>query len=235
LIIYKSTGVIVANSSKQDGNMALHTGDDIEHVVANRIAFLNKLDISPNGVVCMDQIHSDTVMTVSTEDAGRGFYSHENSISACDAIVTSCKGLTLSVMTADCVPVLLWDEQSSVIAAAHAGWKGTAKNIVQKTVSAMVELGASVQNIHAYIGPSIGECCYEVGADTANACGCHGKTSLELKEINRAQLLTSGINEQNIEQSHLCTSCDNEHFFSYRRENGCKGRFMSVISLTKPS
>jgi polyphenol oxidase len=235
LIVHKNSKIIVAHSLKSDGNMALHTGDDAGSVVANRTAFLNKLGLDLSTLVCMDQTHSDRVEVVDFQNAGNGAFTHEGAIVATDALITKERGLTLAVMTADCVPVLLWDEAAGVIAAVHAGWKGTAKNIVSKTVAKMVEIGAKPQAVNAFIGISIGACCYEVGEDVASACGCVGQERIDLKKQNRLQLLDSGLSVQNISESAHCTSCDNDNYFSYRKEQGCAGRFTSVISILPAS
>jgi polyphenol oxidase len=235
LIVHKNSKIIVAHSLKNDGNMALHTGDDAGSIVANRTAFLGKLGLDLKTLVCMDQTHSDRLEVVDSQNAGNGAFIHEGAVAATDALVTKAQGLTLAVMSADCVPVLLWDEDAGVVAAVHAGWKGTAKNIVSKTVAKMVEMGAKPQAINAFINASIGECCYEVGEDVASTCGCAGQNRVDLKKQNRLQLLDSGLSVQNISESAHCTSCDNDSYFSHRKEQGCAGRFMSVISILPAS
>jgi len=144
------------------------------------------------------------------------------------------------VLTADCVPVLLYDKEKEVIAAVHAGWKGTKAQIVFKTVQKMKEVyGSDPKDIIVGIAPSIGRCCYEVGEevaqhffDTPEGFDTKGsKYMLDLPYINEQQLLNASILEENIEMSNICTACEVEHFFSYRREQGCSGRFMSMIGM----
>ena len=170
----------------------------------------------------------------------KGWESLENAIEDCDALITNIEGVMLTILTADCVPVLLYDTKKNVVAAIHAGWKGTQAQIVAKTVKKMVDIfGSNTQDIFAGIAPSIGSCCYEVGEDVAKhffktpeAFTKQGdKFMLNLPYLNQEQLLDSGLREANIMMSHICTACEVERFFSYRKEQGCSGRFMSMIGL----
>ena len=127
-----------------------------------------------------------------------------------------------------------------MIAAVHAGWKGTKAGIAGKTVKKMIEtFGCDPEDIIAFIAPSIGRCCYEVGADVAEHFheveGAYDKAGqkymLDLPFINQKQLLNAGLKEEHIELSGQCTSCEADRYFSYRKEQGCSGRFMSMIAL----
>jgi YfiH family protein len=189
--------------------------------------------------IVANQTHSDNIKLITKKET-KGWESVSNAIEDCDALITNLKGVVLSVLTADCVPVLLYDKQKGVVAAVHAGWKGTKAQIVSKTVQKMKEsYGCDPENIIAGIAPSIGRCCYEVGEDVAGhffdileGFDTKGeKYMLDLPFINKQQLLNAGIPEENIEMSHTCTACDVERFFSYRKEQGCSGRFMSMIGM----
>ena len=150
----------------------------------------------------------------------------------------------LTVLTADCVPVLLYDKEKEVVAAVHAGWKGTKAQIVAKTVLKMKDIyGCDPTKIIVGIAPSIGRCCYEVEGDVAEHffdtpegfTHVGEKFMLDLPFINKKQLLDVGVSESNIEMSDVCTACEVERFFSYRKEQGCSGRFMSMIGLSESS
>ena len=222
-------------------SVALHTGENKENIVANRKKVLSMLGWEePIHFVLANQTHSDHIKIISIEES-RGWESLDDAIEDCDALITNKKDLVLSILTADCVPVLLLDSKKGVIAAVHAGWKGTKEQIVAKTVEKMVDVfDCKAEDIIAGIAPSIGRCCYEVGEEVAenfddipHAYDSVGeKFMLDLPFINKTQLLNAGLQESNIEMSQLCTACEVERFFSYRKEQGCSGRFISMIGLT---
>jgi YfiH family protein len=131
------------------------------------------------------------------------------------------------------VPVLLWNDRQ--VAAAHAGWKGTALGIAAKTVEAM---GSPPESIHAVIGPSIGRCCYEVGDEVAEAighaeAGPRGRPHVDLWVANRAQLIAAGLRPENVDVTGVCTACNVERYFSHRAEQGKAGRFAGAIGIRR--
>jgi len=224
--------IIYGSSVRSDGNMALHINDDINTVVTNRINFLTKFDLKLSNLICMNQTHSNNVKIVSTKDMGAGAKNQNDAIADCDAIITTDRELILAVMSADCVPIILYDENMGIAAVVHAGWKGTAGEIVKKTLYKMIdEIGACAESIKVVIYPAIGECCYEVGSDTASLCGCKGSSRLDLKKLNYEQIVSIGIPDKNISISKECTSCSSSDFFSYRADNGNTGRLMSFVVL----
>ena len=169
----------------------------------------------------LKQIHSDLVLVADRPGLlGEG-----------DALVTNRPDLAISIRTADCYPILLADAKNRAIAAVHAGWRGTAARIVQKTIEKMnAEFGTSPGDIYAAVGPGIGVCCYEVGEEVARQFGA-ARTHLDLASENRMQLETAGVPPQNIEAFGVCTFCDAERFFSYRREKNNPGRMTSFIEI----
>jgi len=221
-------------------SVALHTGEDQKQIVENRKKIIALLGWDePLHFVIANQTHSDNIVIIN-EPQTQGWESVEDAVANCDALITNQKNVVLSVLTADCVPLLLYDREKNVIASVHAGWKGTKSKIVAKTVQKMVEtFKTNPQDIIAGIAPSIGACCYEVGEEVAqhffdvpNTCVQRGdKYMLDLPEVNKQQLLNIGVLESNIEMSNICTACEVERFFSYRKEEGCSGRFMSMIVL----
>jgi len=221
-------------------SQALHTGEDKKSIVINRQTLTKEFhsDI-PLHFIVANQTHSDNIYII-TQKTTKGWNSLDNTIQDCDALITNVPNVVLCILTADCVPILLYDRKNNVIAAVHAGWKGTKAQIVSKTIKKMQALYASdVDEIIAGIAPSIGKCCYQVGEDVAKYFfdtpqsykKVNHKYMLDLPYINKEQLLRCGIKESHIEMSNICTSCKVERFFSFRKEKGCSGRFMSMIVL----
>jgi len=162
-----------------------------------------------------------------------------------DGLVTNQPGLLLGVLTADCMPVLLTDVENHVVAAVHAGWRGTAKRIVEKAFGIMQnQFGSRPQHCIAVVGPAIRGCCYEVGEDVVGTfqgkfayasqlfrTGREGKRFLDLPSACRFQLLHAGLEASNVFANPSCTSCNLEQFFSHRAERGKTGRMMGVIGI----
>ncbi|EIF52027.1 peptidoglycan editing factor PgeF [Sulfurovum sp. AR] len=221
-------------------SLALHTGEDADNIIANRKRLSSLLQSNePLHYIVADQTHSDNIKIITQQET-KGWKSLSDAIEDCDALITDLKGVMLNILTADCVPILLYDEKKEVVAAVHAGWKGTKAQIVSKTVQKMIETyGSDPKDIIAGIAPSIGRCCYEVGEEVAahfsnmpeGFTPIGNKYMLDLPLINKQQLLDAGLQKENIEMSHVCTACHVERFFSYRKEQGCSGRFMSMIGM----
>lgn len=221
-------------------SLALHTGEDKESIIANRKLLAKKLQSDvPLAFIVANQTHSDHIKIIE-KPLTRGWESLSDAIEECDALITNQPHVVLTILTADCVPILLYDPVQKVVAAIHAGWKGTKAEIAKKTVHTMAKTyGCNPSDIQAAIAPAIGGCCYEVGKEVAehffhipNAYKQKKeKYMLDLPSINKQQLRDSGLKEENIEMSHICTACEVEHYFSYRKEQGCSGRFMSMIAL----
>ena len=221
-------------------SLALHTGEALDEIVANRQKIISELDLAEKTYfVVADQTHGDNIAVI-TETETKGWESLEDSVSDSDALITDLPGVMLVILTADCVPILLYDKKKKAVAAIHAGWKGTRSEIVFKTVEKMIEIyGSDPIDILAGIAPSIGKCCYEVGENVAKhftkipdaLSHKDHKFMLDLPAINHYQLLKAGLLESNIELSGVCTACEVDSFFSYRKEQGCSGRFMSLIGI----
>ena len=149
-----------------------------------------------------------------------------------DALLESTPGAVVAVKTADCIPILLADDRRRVVAAVHAGWRGTAARIVATAVEAMEErYSTNPADLHAAIGPGIGRCCYEVGPEVAAQFGGQGRVRLDLPAINRAQLIEAGVTPQRIYASNLCTMCRAQEFESFRRDGAAAGRLYSFIGI----
>ena len=191
-------------------------------------------------IASLKQIHSTQVRVIDNP-ANVGAMSQGEG----DALVTNQPQLLLVVRTADCVPVLLIDNELGVIGAIHAGWRGAVDGIVSKTIQTCVEhFGSHVSHLHVAIGPSIGPCCYEVDAQVIEPLKTHypdwlgvlqkttnGKGMLDLRRLIWHQVLASGISEQHVEKVEHCTHCRGDLFFSYRREGKVNGTMLNGIML----
>lgn len=160
-----------------------------------------------------------------------------------DALVTRIPGTAVAIKAADCVPVLLADPVSGAVTGAHAGWRGTLVRVVDAAVRALAaEAGAPPSRLRAVIGPAIRSCCFEVGPEVVSAFReeghdvdgfalrprAAGRPHLDLVRANRLQLLATGLPEDGIEDTGLCTRCQ-PTFHSYRREGPAVGRNWSVV------
>lgn len=205
----------------------------------NRRRFASALGSDISCLFSAKQIHSARVVTVTEADKG-GYFE-------CDGFVTKEKGLLLSVKVADCVPILLADEENGVIAAVHAGWRGSVSGIALNAVKEMEKLGAKAENISAAIGPSIHSCCYEVDLPFLNAVRRSeyagvtlpfvkpsrvvGKYFADLQGMNCALLGMAGVKEDNISVCDICTCCEKDSFFSHRGSGGKRGLMMAAIMI----
>lgn len=226
-------------------NLGLHVGDAPEAVLENRRRFLRALDLRAERVVSPEQVHGTDVYQVRGEDVGRGALAYAEAIARTDALITDVPGVPLLLCFADCVPLIFYDPAHHAIGAAHGGWKGTVGGVAGNTVAAMqAAYGTEPDKLLAGIGPSIGPCCYEVGAEVEDQfrevwpqhgdrlfTEQEGKTHLNLWEANRLQLLSAGLKEENIECAETCTACEHKWFFSYRADHGQTGRLAAVIAL----
>ena len=149
-----------------------------------------------------------------------------------DALLENEAGSVVAVRTADCVPIILIDEKLHAVAAVHAGWRGTVARIAPAAVQAMRErFGTEPAGLHAAIGPCIGPCCYEVGAEVAAQFGIEGRARLDLPGANRKQLEEAGVTPERIYASKLCTMCRPEDFHSFRRDKEAAGRLYSFAGI----
>lgn len=220
-------------TTKESGNLAFHVGDEKLHVENFHAILAKELGYKKSSLVHMKQIHSDIVHVVTNEDF--------ETPPTCDALVTNKTNTPLMVMVADCSPILFYDDEKKVIAAAHAGRQGAFKNIAKNVVEKMkTEFGSEPKNVHVSVGASIGVCCYEVGReiyDEAKEKGLEyamqkrGESFyLDVSAILQKQLLSCGIKRENIEFCDDCTCCNTQRYFSYRAE-AKTGRFAGVLML----
>lgn len=177
------------------------------------------------------QVHGNAATTV--REPGRAAESVQ--VGECDVLATDRPGVALVVQTADCVPILL--SANGAVGAAHAGWRGSARNVAGASVAALRELGIDPTMLSAWLGPSIGACCYEVGGDVAAQfagdfvrTGCGSGFRLDLRAVNVAQLAEAGIPRQAIAVHPVCTKCGGDQFASWRRDGANAGRMIALIA-----
>jgi len=217
--------------------------DLIEDVENNKKLVCEGFGIPEENLIIPIQTHSDNIEIINSSPLHPlTLTPYENT----DALVTNQPNIALALNFADCVPIILYDPTKKVVAIAHAGWRGTVSQIASKTVKKMVEaFGVAPQDIIALIGPCIAKCCFEVKQDVAEKllatiqCRRDGNPALlktplpsihvDLKELNKLQLLASGVTK--IDLCEYCTCCDSGLFFSYRAEQGKTARHSAVIVL----
>jgi len=148
-------------------------------------------------------------------------------------------GCPVSVRTADCLPILLAAPRAGIVAAVHAGWRGTVQGVATEAVLRMQALGASPNSLFACLGPCIGPCCFEVDATTASrlVASClgadrhvRGDGHVDLAAINTMQLMQAGIPTSQIEHLAACTCCQAADYFSYRRDGEKSGRHLAIVA-----
>lgn len=221
------------------------SGDNPQHIQENYRRFCEAVGLSFERVVLSKQVHETTVRLVTEEDAGKGLHCPRDYTA--DALITDQPQLPLFVFSADCIVILLCEPHVGCIGAVHAGWRGTAGQILRKTVAAMVDtFGAEAANIQAAIGAGIGQCCFETRDDVPQAMlAAMGeearpflqpsgeKWMVDLKGINRRQLELAGVPTEQIQVSPLCTACHPELYWSHRKMGDQRGVQAAAIMLKK--
>jgi len=195
-----------------------------------------KKEFDANDVIYLKQIHSDKILIHQCNN--KSIKDEEG-----DAIITNEKNVIIGVFTADCVPVILIDEENGVIAAIHSGWRGTFESITLKTIEKMKrEFNTNEMKIKAYIGPHIRKCCYEVSEElklkfidkkkTIDEEKLFNENNLNLEECIIDDLKTAGVQDYNINSLNLCTYCSEDiKLHSYRKSKGSYGRMFSFIMI----
>jgi YfiH family protein len=222
-------------------NLGANTFDSPHNVQGNRSLLARSFGTRVEKLVMVNQCHDTDILVI---DEPNPEYAHFQKIQ-CDGIVTNQHGVMIAVGVADCLPLLLLDPVKKVVAALHAGWKGTAGNMAAKGVETLTKIfGSNTGDILAALGPAIKSCCYEVDEPVKNAFSASGvewsscatesennKWKLDLSVANRVQLLAAGISGENIETAEQCVCCQHDWFFSYRRDAGETGRQAGFIML----
>ncbi|MEA4917024.1 peptidoglycan editing factor PgeF [Proteiniphilum sp.] len=238
----------VSDGSYSSFNMGNFSDDSPLNISENRAILARMLYMDISRFVIPHQTHGTKVLTID-----KTFFDLDHAVAietlyGVDATITVEKDIFLCATTADCVPIILYDKRNHVIAAIHAGWRGSVGRIVEKTVVEMKQqLGSSPADIIAGIGPAIDVSHYEVGDEVVSSFKNQGfdlsdfslfprknrysKYHVDLKEINRRELIRLGVPEANIEKSLLCTFEKEDIFFSARRQTVHSGRMLTGIMM----
>ena len=228
--------VVHGFSTREAHDLGLSTRASRDTVLAARHAYFELLGADPHKAIFCSQVHGTDVLDaeVVAESAGM----------PCDGLYTNRRGVSLNILTADCIAVLFYDQKRHVAAACHAGWQGSAQGILDACVLRLQESYGSVpEDLQVVLGPGASWCCYEVGLDVLTRLGLgkdgegvwwregdKGKPMVDLRQYNKLRLHRLGIPREQIEITGTCSICD-ENLYSYRREGVKAGRMVATIQL----
>lgn len=234
-------GVSVGNYSSF--NLSPYSGDEPTHIERNKSILCHHIGIQSHQLVIPFQTHSDEIRIIDETLMSQSSNYQLEYLNGVDALITSLPNVCISVTTADCVPILILDPAKRVVAAIHAGWRGTCANIAAKAVEVMIKhFGCQPIDMVVSIGPSISANVYQVGTEvkeafitagfqenifTTKTGGCY----LDLWKANLFSVEKMGVLERNIEIAGICTYTHHERFFSARRLGIQSGRMLSGIML----
>lgn len=228
-------------------NLGANRGDDRINVRENFTRFCAALGTDASALVKNHQVHSDLVRSVSEQDimndpAAPGVYE-------ADGLITDRPGVCLTIFYGDCIPILLYDPARRVVAAAHAGWRGTADGIAAQTAQAMIrDYGCSPTDILSAIGPGISLCCFETHQDVPDGLRSRlgsdaepfirplpggYKYLVDLKGANARWLELTGLAPEHIAVCSACTACNLDEFWSHRVQGNARGSMAAMIQLLK--
>jgi len=203
--------------------------------------FFNNNRITYKKIIIPEQIHSTNIVIFENKNNEK-----LEKIIETDGVVTKEDNVILTVITGDCCPIIFSDRKNGVIGISHQGWRGSVKRMAQKMVDKMIEIGADLKEIKVALGPSIGECCYDVDDDRYYEFREEfdgyadkifhtraGRKHLNLTLLNYLLLTDCGIKKKNIDHFPFCTRCDKKRFFSFRRDK--KEEFGEMFSFVAKS
>jgi YfiH family protein len=221
-----STKIGLNRNSPYYFNMSFNVGDDNFIVAENREAFFKELNVNKEEVCFQKQIHSDIITYVD----------RRGNCGDSDALITDKPNLALTISSADCTPVFIYDSLNKIVAAIHSGWRGTQQKITLKTLNKLFgEFNSKPENLFVFIGPSISQKNYEVGLEVARLFDnkyvkeSEGKYYLDVSKNNYDMIVESNIPITQIEYSNLCTFEESELLHSYRRDGAISGRALGLI------
>lgn len=193
----------------------------------DRIEFANELALQSNNLVIPKQVHSNNIEVVNES----GFYPNT------DGIITYQKDLVLSIQVADCIPIFISDVSTGVISLIHAGWRGIAASIIEKSIEKIRSINSTTQNLEVVLGPSIRQCCFEIGPEVSKQFdqkyqeeGKGDRSYLDPQSVVIDKFIQLGAKPRNITDIEECTCCSNE-FHSYRRDGKKAGRMIALIGI----
>ncbi len=228
----------VSHGKIEGFNLGFRVDDDLGSVMENYRLLSLDIGTEPERMVLSKQTHTDNIRVADEADAGKGI-TRRSDIEDTDGLITVASKIALVVFSADCVPILMYDPRAGAVAAVHAGWRGSVKGIAEKAVRIMCgRFGSRAEDIRVAIGPSIGPCCFEFGQEAAEifggkycTAGLNGKQMVDIWSYNRDRLTEVGVLADNIDISGICTACNCDKFYSYRRHKEGTGRLGAIIML----
>lgn len=222
-----------------------YCGDNPDNVERNRMLLAEIMPCKPIDIIIPHQVHGTKICVIDSNFPDISEIERKILLEEVDAVVTNIPDVCVCVSTADCIPVLCYDVRNKVVAAIHAGWRGTVQRIVEKTLLEMNRVfGTEPHDVVAVIGPGISLLSFEVGDEVYRSfleagfdmdiiARRYSKWHIDLWEANRIQLLSNGVSPNNIEVCGICTYINNDDFFSARRLGINSGRIISGIMLRK--
>ncbi len=219
-----------------DINYSKQSRDEIRKILQGMSDYQFKKIISPR------QTHTDNVVVINEDNL-------DSELQDVDGVITKLKGIALTIATADCQSIILYDKKNEVIGNIHSGWKGTLNKILSNGINLMIkEFSSNVEDIIVCIGPSILGCCFEVDKDVVDMFNNNftdiekfirlgeikdskQKYYIDTVEINKRELINLGILEKNIYLSNVCTKCSSDTYYSYRVQGQDSGRNVTLISM----
>lgn len=224
-------------------NLAPHRGPGAEAAIENRRRLCAALELNFDKLTAASQIHGPDVLAVSSDDVGCGRDGRDSAVPYVDGLITDRPGTPLLSLSADCPTLLAFDPVRRTIGVAHASWRGTLGGMGTNLIRQMHRcFDCRPTDILVGIGPSAGPCCYEVRQDVRRVAATKlrdvdrliplrdGRFYFDLWKTLEEQLVEAGVRPENIEQSNVCTICD-ERFYSHRRDGASTGRFGIICSL----
>lgn len=235
----------VSKNEFKSMNLSFSRGDSEECVTENYKLFCKALNFDINKLVRGNQVHGTNIVKITEKILNKKNF-NELVFDSCDGFVTNVPGAVLTTFHADCPAVFMIDTKNKAIGLAHAGWRGTVAKISQKLLSTLIdEYGSSENDIVCAVGPGIGKCCFEFSKtalrefDKLNIDNFYinsdknaEKIYIDILEVNKKLLLKSGIKEENIFVSDVCSNCNKDLLFSHRATKGHRGNnaaFMSIV------
>ncbi len=241
----------VSSPPYDEMNLGFGRGDSRENVENNYRLLAEALKIKAEDMVLSSQVHLTRIREVGLDNRGEGIFM-PRSDKDYDGMMTDIRGVFLVTFYADCVPLFFYDRKLEVTALSHAGWKGSLNNMTGKTIEALAgTYGSRPEDILMGIGPSIASCCYEVGEEVASRFEVLPreiidgninlkpalkdpsliKSFLNLQDMNKRMAIRAGIPQENIEIAGICTSCNQEKFFSHRVHGDARGSLVALMGI----
>ena len=221
-------------------NLSYSVGDEPAYVRSCRAKLASSAGIEISDTVFCRQVHGTVTRVAGPLERGRGARDYESALSRCDAMITNTRGLSIGVLTADCVPLAIVARDGSAVAAVHAGWRGLVSGVIGNCVRRLSALsGIAPADMVAFVGPHIESCCFEVGEDVAGAfrsrfssevASCGGNPHVDMTLSCLIELEREGLRTGDVHFAGDCTCCSDD-YFSFRRSGGATGRQGLIVSM----